>query len=358
MAEIYANLFTENEDGEEYGYFPIGKNNKWHSGIHLYGPNVKPLLSGKIVAYRHCNNYAEIDRKEVITAKEYYELDQEGKECYIPSSEIEGNYDLKETKKKEKRSANFYLIKHSVANDKLVFYTLYNHIKPEEEYLKKFSQYSSDCKILQSLKIPFTKKINFKFLKPANNEYKNENSAMPGSWFEAEIRQNLPEYIKNETNLIVNVNFNNKTSSKKLKYNEIIIKTLIISNEKLSLFQSNRIFSANDNESVIGNIPYECELERKNFKQLTISLSGKEIIKDSNYLLKKLLLPMQYLGNKERKNLYNLISNKNTEKEYEIAKNEKISYESCPLSFTEYNYNFQYGGKKCIINNEVLLLIV
>lgn len=358
MSQIYEKLITENENGNEYGYFPIGKTNKWHSGIHLYSKNIKPLLNGKIVAYRHNKDYIGITKKEVITSKEYNNLDKDNKECYFVEPNAEGNHELKDKQFKDYLSPNFYLIKHSVIEDKLVFYTLYSHMQPEEVLLKKYINYSSDLAVLESINFPFTKKLKFKFVKSKSSNT-NLTKAMPGSWFEADLNLKLAQYLKDEKELSVSPKYNNGNSSKILNYNEIEIKTLKLESNELSLFQKDLVFSENKSKSCIGTYKFEQEIKRNNVSKITVSLNGKNITKvDDEYKTRKLLLPISCLSKKigEKDNKYILTYSKNNENRFILKTGETIDAESCPLSFTEYNYHGYYGGKNCIINNEIIIL--
>lgn len=58
-----------NENGLN-GYYPIGVGNFWHSGIHLSMSSdtpVKPLISGKVIAYRINKNYQKIDLPQKVS---------------------------------------------------------------------------------------------------------------------------------------------------------------------------------------------------------------------------------------------------------------------------------------------------
>ena len=135
----------------KYFSFILGKHNFYHSGIHLDSKSaVKSIADGTIVAYRYIDEYKikdfDIDNATfpaelfVLFHSRLSDIDD-----YFEKNE-QGDYVLKEKiKNDEKRkqdslrflnklySDSFVLLRHEVANaadEKIVFYSLYNHLKP------------------------------------------------------------------------------------------------------------------------------------------------------------------------------------------------------------------------------------
>lgn len=88
------------------GYYPIGRMNTWHGGIHYEGNNpIKAIADGKIIAYRVPRKYLE------------------------DATNFKGKY-----------SNGFVLIQHdyvSPMEQKMTFYSLYNHLSSFEEMQSK-----------------------------------------------------------------------------------------------------------------------------------------------------------------------------------------------------------------------------
>lgn len=150
------NIYDNNETGDG-GFFPIGRNKKWHGGIHLnYGEKegVFPIIDGELVAYRLNEDEITCSLSEKIsdeTYKQDFEIREKGKEHLIRSvksafSEKKGfisKYHDKIESSDSKYLAgsnNYILLRHSInsSNNKIFyFYTLYMHITPYSKYLIK-----------------------------------------------------------------------------------------------------------------------------------------------------------------------------------------------------------------------------
>ncbi|MDM8160169.1 hypothetical protein QUH73_10125 [Labilibaculum sp. K2S] len=89
------------------GYYPIGRMNTWHGGIHYEGSNpIKAIADGKIIAYR--------------VPEKYYEQISDGKKSWYSNA--------------------FVLIQHDYVSPKelkMTFYSLYNHLSSFEEMQTK-----------------------------------------------------------------------------------------------------------------------------------------------------------------------------------------------------------------------------
>ena len=119
-----------------WGTFPFHGGNFWHSGIHLQtnGEKIKPILNGKVVAYRIRDKDKEVELSESLTEVEYNTLDDDLKLYYESSHDILSNAILKLKEKgnapRKKVSDSFILLKHEIkrCDDPFVFYTLYMNL--------------------------------------------------------------------------------------------------------------------------------------------------------------------------------------------------------------------------------------
>ncbi|MFL1897288.1 hypothetical protein ACJRPK_16410 [Aquimarina sp. 2-A2] len=97
----------------QFGFFPIGRLNSWHGGIHIeYSRVVRAIADGRIIAYR-------------LT------------EDYLTEKDTGRNY-----------SNSFILIQHNFETPekkKLRFYSLYMHLKPKKTLEKESGNYIPDC---------------------------------------------------------------------------------------------------------------------------------------------------------------------------------------------------------------------
>jgi hypothetical protein len=95
--------FANNEKGA-HGFYPVGANNLWHGGIHLYSDQpVRAVYDGELVAYRMSSGYVK----------------------------------KKSDKKEEELSDCFMLLKHCYTTPKgqpINFYSLYMHLLPWDKY--------------------------------------------------------------------------------------------------------------------------------------------------------------------------------------------------------------------------------
>jgi hypothetical protein len=202
--ETLESAYNKNEMYEG-GHFPIGNNNCWHSGIHIFSDKaIKPLAGGQLIAYRINEGYQSVpllervsgetylqykgytqrlyhnpneesddkeripvkDRlyhliKELLTEMEYNELDEEMKDLY--QKDGSGKYIPV-----MKFTTNFVILKHTTTvlpqresentNDKekietgkrnaekrIEFYTLYMGLKPGiSDNLKRYYNVFAD----------------------------------------------------------------------------------------------------------------------------------------------------------------------------------------------------------------------
>lgn len=119
-----------------WGTFPFHGGNFWHSGIHLQtnGEKIKPILNGKVVAYRIRDKDKEVELSESLTEVEYNTLDDDLKLYYESSHDILSNAVLKLKEKgnapRKKVSDSFILLKHEIkrGEESFVFYTLYMNL--------------------------------------------------------------------------------------------------------------------------------------------------------------------------------------------------------------------------------------
>ena len=161
-------IMKNNESGG-HGFFPVGKNDLWHSGIHLnYTENegVYPILGGELVAYRLNEEEITCSLSDKISNSTYVDnvsVREKGKE-YLQQTlsslyseakgftryhECIGNSD----KKYLAGSSNYILLRHTLStkqNDQKYFYSLYMHLSPYGKYLIK----NDYCIYLTETKIP------------------------------------------------------------------------------------------------------------------------------------------------------------------------------------------------------------
>lgn len=143
-----------NENGLN-GYYPIGVGNFWHSGIHLSMSSdtpVKPLISGKVIAYRIDKNYQKIDLPQKVSKEKLDEKYHNHKMFY---TEQDGIYVLNEkipsSEKKINFASNFILLEHFIqdrdSEESLKFYTLYTNIASTSDKQVYQEDFITDGKI-------------------------------------------------------------------------------------------------------------------------------------------------------------------------------------------------------------------
>lgn len=129
--------YSDNESGYG-GYFPVGINNTWHSGIHINNKReIYPIRPGELVAYRICENYVQTPWPKRITSTIYDKLSEKNKKLF--KQKLFGGYELIDDRSKELCSNSFILLKHTVMLNKtdgsqkeFQFFTLYMNIMPLE----------------------------------------------------------------------------------------------------------------------------------------------------------------------------------------------------------------------------------
>ncbi|WP_028973489.1 M23 family metallopeptidase [Spirochaeta cellobiosiphila] len=158
-------VYDENEFGSG-GYYPIGANNMWHSGIHIETKEtdisnlgqeqaVYPLFDGKIVAYRISSEYKELNKPSIISDRAYNSLSLSEQMHYTKFESLTHGkqyYELtaeNDADRKHVVSNSFVLMSHEInipelKNELLQFYTLYTNLAPvnDNEYLQKYDDYA------------------------------------------------------------------------------------------------------------------------------------------------------------------------------------------------------------------------
>lgn len=143
-----------NENGLN-GYYPIGVGNFWHSGIHLSISSdtpIKPLISGKVIAYRIDKNYQRVSLPQKLTKEKLDEKYSKHKSFYI---EKDGIYYVNEkipsSERKINLASNFILLEHFIqdtdSKNSLKFYTLYTNIGSSSEKNIYQEDFKTDGKI-------------------------------------------------------------------------------------------------------------------------------------------------------------------------------------------------------------------
>jgi len=178
-----AESLYERNEGWNGGFFPVGKNNCWHGGIHIptIGRNVLTLLSGKLAAYAIYENHGTVSLPERISKEQYkknkyMQVWLNGKKeneenCYEDAKE--NNilyYKLKEGYKDAKKtvSKGFMLVKHTLAmpssqkeTKKIDFFLLYMHLAPTCE-LGLVNEFTHVKNVDKFFTLPFYYKWIFK----------------------------------------------------------------------------------------------------------------------------------------------------------------------------------------------------
>lgn len=135
-------LYSDNENGYG-GYFPLGINNIWHSGIHINSKKeIFPFRPGELVAYNICEEYVKTCWPKYLTGENFGKLSDSNKELF--NKTMYGGYKLiDEENSSEKCSNSFVLLKHNVnlsadngSNKKgFSFFTLYMNLMPIKDNL-------------------------------------------------------------------------------------------------------------------------------------------------------------------------------------------------------------------------------
>lgn len=143
-----------NENGLN-GYYPIGAGNFWHSGIHLPVSSdlpIKPLVSGKIIAYRIDKNYQTIDLPQKLSKEKLNEKYFKHKNFYSEKDDI--YYLIEQIPSSERKinlASNFILLEHLIQDNDgkntLTFYTLYTNIGSSSEKQAYQEDFIADGKI-------------------------------------------------------------------------------------------------------------------------------------------------------------------------------------------------------------------
>lgn len=118
------------------GYYPIGVGNFWHSGIHIPVSSddpIKPLISGKAIAYRISKYYEKVDLPQKLTKEKLNEKYSKHKNFYVEKDGVFYiNEKIPSSERKINLASNFILLEHCIADSEsknsLKFYTLYTNI--------------------------------------------------------------------------------------------------------------------------------------------------------------------------------------------------------------------------------------
>lgn len=137
------------------GYYPIGVGNFWHSGIHLpisSDTPIKPLIIGKVIAYRIDKNYRTIDLPQKLTQEMLDEKYCKHKSFYNLEDDIYYlNKDIPDNERKISFASNFILLEHFIQDNdgkkELKFYTLYTNIGSSWEKQAYQEDFITDGKI-------------------------------------------------------------------------------------------------------------------------------------------------------------------------------------------------------------------
>jgi hypothetical protein len=135
LNEMYSNLG---------GTYPVGQNECWHSGIHIYSNMpVYPVTNGTLIACRINKEYIPVSMPDKITADEHKKLGADKQEFYQEERTEHGLkvYQLIDENSKDLITGGFMLLKHHMyiptgengISNKLDFFTLYMNLLPYNE---------------------------------------------------------------------------------------------------------------------------------------------------------------------------------------------------------------------------------
>ncbi|MDR1625628.1 MAG: hypothetical protein LBT33_03730, partial [Spirochaetia bacterium] len=144
---VYGNNEAHGKDGG--GIYPVGKNECWHSGMHVFSDSgIYPLAGGELVAFRLDEAYRRVPREGRLTDEQYGCLDGDEKELYAPGGYGQCHV-LKDGENRGSRevSGGFALIKHTAklpapegaGGGEINFFTLYMGLLPHREFLARLS---------------------------------------------------------------------------------------------------------------------------------------------------------------------------------------------------------------------------
>ena len=141
IEDLYKNI----ELTSQSGYYPVGKNNKWHSGIHFVTSNpIKVINNGTIIAYRISKDFKKKEKSSEISEYLYNNLTKNEQECYevkennigktiIKTYVLKG--DVTEEQKYLLYSNSFVLIKNEINSadleESIPIYSLYMNLLPD-----------------------------------------------------------------------------------------------------------------------------------------------------------------------------------------------------------------------------------
>ena len=147
-------LINNNENGNS-GFFPIGKDGLWHSGIHIHTEHVlSPVQEGEVIAYRINSDYQTYEET------------------------VKNKKNKTERKIENKYSTNFILLRHNAEiqmNKKkrnISFFSMYMSLLPDSCY-EIVKQYNDFKELNDSKKIitPFYRTWEFKINPEKSKNY-------------------------------------------------------------------------------------------------------------------------------------------------------------------------------------------
>lgn len=169
-------LYKKIELNNTSGYYPVGKNNKWHSGIHFETNSpIKVINNGNIVAYRISKDFIKKKKIAEISEDTYHNLTKNEQECYETKENNVGHAiiktyklkdDLSEDQKNLLYSNSFVLIKNEINSsdleESIPIYSLYMNLLPDSK--NPLSEKESFSEISKELinKKPFYRRWIFK----------------------------------------------------------------------------------------------------------------------------------------------------------------------------------------------------
>lgn len=340
--------------------FLIDSLNMWHNGIHLKDKNVvKAAADGEIIVMKltdkylssYCYDSFSIDERSKMNVTEDFENYFEEKK---------GKFILKRTLTDEQKeiayyyanelfSNSFILMKHSfknIAQKDIVFYTLYNHLKPVNQLtinqIIKLPYFNVSIKILQNqtnyliegyqnlnntglIQIPSKTKIDF-------SEYRKITWTENGKEYTGYIKE---KYIRNDSYCEIRrplFSFNNYSNEGKKNYLEPVVNFNELSQgDSIIAYNVGTLDSRNADARLDDSTKYKVK-DIKKFESQITNTTGNYCsfcisYANNNNEIKDGFL---YLLNSDNRKAISksftewLDKNKETEKDYYVSKNEGI----------------------------------
>lgn len=354
-------IYKQTEGDDSCGYYPVGSNDFWHSGIHLDEEYVYPIMDGEIIAYRQYDKLEEIPKLQSVASSEFKKYSDNEKLFYKTTKY--GHF-LKDNSYKDQISINFYLIKHTFLENKH-FYSLYFNLCPDNVFFSKFNEKITSSFIdykdeIGNIKLPFTKRWEFQYLFNSNKDIsikslKNNPLVFPGSSFYSILSISLTDYFNDKIN-INGFKLSPSTELKNLKKEYLNIKNFDVkSNTIKKLIKIDNKFLGEKDYKTINcseiTTPITLNGNMLQNNNIIISLVNSNISKteDNPVFDKIFLLPIAEIEEKKDGDKTKPYSLRDSNI-YKIRNDKTFTIENCPLELE----NVDLSNR--IIDNTICLL--